>query len=160
MKKALLTFGSMVFSLLAIIFFALPTVQSVLANEPVGDPVSAFDFFDVGQDFFKAMLIMTAIFACLVALFGIFKLLTDSKVVKSKTLAKVVNIIFAVSTVALLVCAIIYMVSVIVMCGDMSASYGGYTVGNIPVVWNIFLVPVFALLSMILGLVSLKKSKK
>ena len=173
MKKALLTLGSLVFAALTFIFFALPTVQSfVEANgekKTIGDPASAFDIFDGGQDFFKAMLIMTAIFACLVVIFAIVKMLTDSKVVKSKSASKIVNFIFAVSVIGLLVCAILYMISVIVFCNDYSGSTDDTFLGDIidfsaggglgPVYWNIILVPIFALFSTGLGLYSLSKKK-
>ena len=154
-KNVILTLASIVFAGLVIVFFAVPNVSfdAVITTETA----SGFDYYDAGSDFMKAMLIITMIFACLTVLFAIFKMLVDAKLIKSKSVAKFINLLFIVSAIALVVSSILYMISVITMCNDSSISIGDYT-SMTPVFWSIILMPVFALISLVCAFMA--RSKK
>ena len=155
MKKALLTLGSMVFAGLTLVFFAVPNVYMGEGN--FMHESSGFDYYDAGIDFMKAMLILTCIFAGIVVLFGIAKILADSKVISSKGVAKIVNFIFVISAMALVVCAVLYCIAIGAMCGD--TAIGSYQVLN-PTVWALVLMSIFGALSFLFGLFSLSGGKK
>lgn len=150
MKNALLTLGALIFGGLVLVFMAVPNVS---AGVGLGDwsgtlnEWSGFSFYDGASDFMKAMLIITAIVACLVVVLGVVKLITDSKLCKSKTIANFVSLLFKVMALALLVTSVLYMIAVIVMCNDGSYSSDLISGGLSPVYWSIILMPVFALIS-------------
>lgn len=105
MKKALLTFAAVVFAGLTYVFFAVENVFMGEGDYTIG--TTGFDLYEGGSDFMKAMLILTCIFVGLTVLFGLIKLVTDSKMVKSKSASKIVNFIFIVSAIAMVVCAVL-----------------------------------------------------
>ena len=155
MKKALLTFAAIVFAGLTYVFFAVENVFMGEGDHTIG--TTGFDLYEGGSDFMKAMLILTCIFAGIVVLFGIAKILTDSKVISSKGVAKIVNFIFVISAMALVVCAVLYCIAIGAMCGD--TAFGSYQVLN-PTVWALVLMSIFGALSFLTGLFSLSGGKK
>ncbi len=166
MKNALLTLGALIFGGLVLVFMAVPNVS---AGGTLGGTSgtltewSGFSFYENGTDFMKAMLVITAIIACLVVILGVVKLITDSKLCKSKSIANIVSLLFKVMAIALLVSSVLYMIAVITMCNDGSFDLGDFlpvSGGLSPVYWSIILMVVFALVSTGCALFSGTTSKK
>ncbi len=155
MKKALLTLASIVFAGLTYVFFAVENVYVGEGEHTLG--TTGFDLYEGGTDFMKAMLILTCIFVGLTVLFGVVKLVTDSKLVKSKSVAKIVNFVFVISAIAMTVCAVLYAISIGSMCNDTSIF--DYSIMK-PTVWAMILVSVFPFISLLLGMFSLSGKKK
>ncbi len=156
MKKALLTFAAVVFAGLTYVFFAVENVFMGEGDHTIG--TTGFDLYEGGSDFMKAMLILTCIFVGLTVLFGLIKLVTDSKMVKSKSASKIVNFIFVVSAIAMVVCAVLYTIAIASMCNDTTL-VGDYRLLN-PTVWSLVLLAVFPFIGLVLGMFSLQSKKK
>ena len=167
-KKALLTLASIVFSGLTLVFFAVPNFY-VGEGEYVVE-TTGFDGYEGSTDFMKAMLILTCIFVGLTVLFGIAKILTDSKLISNKTASKIVNMIFIISALAMVVSAVLYCIAIGTMVNDTTLDFGSFGewvgVGPIqtikPTVWALVLMSIMSALGFLAGLFSLAggKSKK
>ena len=101
-----------------------------------------------------------AIIACATVILGILKLVADSKLCKSKSLAKIVSFLFKLFAVALFVTSLLYMISVITMCNDLSGGAEGISGGFTPVYWSIILLMVFGLASAVSSFFTSMVSKK
>ena len=150
-KNAIFTLVSAIFAGLVIVFLAVPNVSFGASIGSLGGSTesSGFDFYESGTDFMKAMLIITAIVACAMVVVGILKFIVDLG--KLKSLSTITTLLFKILAIALFVSALMYMISVIVMCNDNSFSSDlfGATIGGglKPVYWSIILMPVFGLFS-------------
>lgn len=150
-KNAIFTLVSAIFAGLVIVFLAVPNVSFGASIGSLGGSTesSGFDFYESGTDFMKAMLIITAIVACAMVVVGILKFIVDLG--KLKSLSVITTLLFKILAIALFVSALMYMISVIVMCNDNSFSSDlfGSTIGAglKPVYWSIILMPVFGLFS-------------
>ena len=151
-KNAIFTLVSAIFAGLVIVFLAVPNVSfgaSIGSLSGSTEGRSGFDFYESGTDFMKAMLIITAIVACAMVVVGILKFIVDLG--KLKSLSAITTLLFKILAIALFVSALMYMISVIVMCNDNSFSSDlfGSTIGAglKPVYWSIILMPVFGLFS-------------
>ena len=167
-KNAIFTLVSLVFAGLVLVFMAVPNVSLGANVGNLGGTLtewSGFDFYEnvVATDFMKAMLIITAIVACVTVVLAILKLITDSKLCKSKSLANIVSFLFKIAAVALFVTSLLYMISVITMCNDLSGGIESISGGYSPVYWAVILLMVFGLLSAVssffTGVTSKKKKK-
>lgn len=146
-KNAIFTLVSAIFAGLVIVFLAVPNVSFGASIGSFGGSTesSGFDFYESGTDFMKAMLIITAIVACAMVVVGILKFIVDLG--KLKSLSTITTLLFKILAVALFVSALMYMISVIVMCNDNSFSSDLFGAGLKPVYWSIILMPVFGLFS-------------
>ena len=150
-KNAIFTLVYAIFAGLVIMFLAVPNVSFGASIGSLGGSTesSGFDFYESGTDFMKAMLIITAIVACAMVVVGILKFIVDLG--KLKSLSTITTLLFKILAIALFVSALMYMISVIVMCNDNSFSSDlfGATIGGglKPVYWSIILMPVFGLFS-------------
>lgn len=148
-KNAIFTLVSAIFAGLVIVFLAVPNVSFGASIGSLGGSTesSGFDFYESGTDFMKAMLIITAIVACAMVVVGILKFIVDLGKLKSA----ITTLLFKILAIALFVSALMYMISVIVMCNDNSFSsdlFGAtFGAGLKPVYWSIILMPVFGLFS-------------
>ena len=164
-KNAIFTLVSLVFAGLVLVFMAVPNVSLGGSIGNLGGTISewsGFNFYEnaTATDFMKAMLIITAIIACATVILGILKLVADSKLCKSKSLAKIVSLLFKLFAVALFVTSLLYMISVITMCNDLSGGAEGIGGGFTPVYWSIILLMVFGLAGAVSSFFTSMASKK
>lgn len=164
-KNAIFTLTSLVFAGLVLVFMAVPNVSLGGSIGSIGGTISewsGFNFYEnaAATDFMKAMLIITAIVACVTVILGILKLITDSKLCKSKGLANIVSFLYKLFAVALFVTSLLYMISVITMCNDLSGGGEGISGGFTPVYWAIILLMVFGLISAVSSFFTSATSKK
>lgn len=163
MKSVILTLASIIFSGLTLVFFAVPNFY--IGEGEYTLETSGFDGFDGGTDFMKAMLILTCIFVGLTILFGIAKILTDSKVISSKKASKFVNMIFVISAFIMVVCTVLYCISIGAMVNDTTLDFGSFGdligIGDVqtikPTIWALVLMSVMSAIGFLAGLFSLNK---
>ncbi|MGN1200779.1 MAG: hypothetical protein ACI4R8_00745 [Candidatus Caccovivens sp.] len=114
-----LVLGGLLLGLIALPHWAL----YVAGNMVDGANVSGYDLIDFGEGSdagVAVVLLLLVVFASVLVLGAILKLLADLKVVKNSTFAKVANWVMLVSALAVAVLAIVNIITVSVYCGNNS----------------------------------------
>ncbi len=151
----------MVFAGLILVFMAVPNVSYGFSagSSSVRTEYSGFDYYESGTDFFKSMLIITGIVACVLTVVALLKTLIDC-FSKKKKFSGLLTFILKIAGLTLFVTALLYMISVIVMCSDNSITNDYSSIGLSPVYWSIVLIAIFGLISAVSAFLTNKAKKK
>lgn len=157
--KWIMNIATVVLTVLLIGFIALPHIEGFLLGESVGTQ-SGYDCISFGDGDPKGVatvLLLLVIFACLLALTAILKILADTGVVKSAKFAKVVNIVLVVLSVITAILAIVNIITVATYCNDNYAAVAGKDNGLVACFGTLIVNAIIACVTIATSVVSIKK---
>lgn len=157
--KIILDAVTVLLAVLLVAFVALPYIGYKLAGESVGDMnVSGFDCisFDEGAPVGTAVvLILLLIFASLLIISGLAKILVDFGVIKSEKAVKAVKVVMILSAVLSAILAIASIFTVAIYCGDHYSSE--FNTGLVPMYATLVINAIIAIVTIATTAISAKK---
>ena len=122
LAKKILSGAILLCAVLAFVFMAFPAIDFGL-----GMTTSVYDMLQGGGDgLWAAILVFLIIFASVLALAAILKLLAVFGVIKNEKFEKIINIILLVASIALTVVAVAHIIKVCVYLKDLGLAYVGW----------------------------------
>ena len=122
LAKKILSGAILLCAVLAFVFMAFPAIDL-----GYGITTSVYDMLQGGGDgLWAAILVFLIIFASVLALAAILKLLAVFGVIKNEKFEKIINIILLVASIALTVVAVAHIIKVCVEMKDLGLAYVGW----------------------------------